>query len=388
LRAETHEFTISERQLPQRGMAMVGSMHGQSRHSRFRRALCLIPVAAVWACAKPPPPIEDVLALSPATVEVSSGRLLISSRASDAPAVVPVESRFFDSWSELVAFAERELGAEPVYGPGGDTVAVQGELVQSGEIILRDANGTVFADEEFVPAYLGGATGRLRVGAEQFDLQSVAPDSSVVLFAQSAENCVGSDCIAGESWLTHRVVYHSVGGKTRQTSGGTRTVSYQCCTNGRLVTVDGRRQCRRLRPGAWEYDPELGILVPIPTGEDPYVYSEPQICSRSTLANQLRVDLRLIFGPNQFGELSAEQENTKEVQIKKWLITLGIDAGTDFVDDVIGVCGFHSSNRGGSTRTSDGFTGDDDLLCQQGVVIGEADTAQLLPAAYVTTQDH
>lgn len=333
------------------------------------RVLVPLFLAAAFACGPSLPALEDPRSLSPAELQVQSGRLVVSSPASDAPALVPVEARSFRDWSELVAFAERELGGEPVYGPDGEIVAIQGELIQKGPVVFRDAGGSVFADDELVAAYLGGATGRLTVADEVFDLQRVDPESSVVLLAKS-ETCTdsGSDCVAGESWVTHRFFYHSVGGKTRQARGGTRTVSYPCCTSGRLVTVDGRRQCRLLSPGAWEYDPELGRLVPKldDPSEDLYLFTDPQTCSRQVLANHLRLDLRLIFGPNQATTLSKEGDNVREIQIKRWLVSIGGDiAGTQFVDDVVGVCGFHSSTRGGTTETHDGFTGDDNILCRR-----------------------
>lgn len=340
-----------------------------ARTGAMRVLVPIVPVflAAAFACASSPPALEDPRSLSPAELQVQTGRLVVSAPASDAPALVPVEARSFRDWSELVAFAEKELGGEPVYGPDGEMVAIQGELIQQGPVVFRDADGSVFADDELVAAYLGGATGRLTVAGEVFDLQRVAPESSVVLLAKS-EDCQGSDCVAGESWVTHRFIYHSVGGKTRQASGGTRALSYPCCNSGRLVTVDGRRQCRFLNPGAWEYDRELGRLVPKldDPSEDLYRFTDPQTCSRQVLANHLRLDLRLIFGPNQATTLSREGDNVREIQIKRWLVSVGGDiAGTQFVDDVVGVCGFHSSTRGGPTETHDGFTGDDNVLCRR-----------------------
>jgi hypothetical protein len=328
----------------------------------WRQFSSVIPMAAYAACVLKVPPIEDPRSLPPGRIEVRSGRVVVSSPTSEAPALVQVEARSFTDWNDLVAFAERQLGAKGVYGPDGRVLAIQGDFEQVGEIVYRDADGSVFA-EEFVPAYLGGATGRVRVGEEVLDLQRIDPKGSIVLFARREENCIESDCVSGETWLTHRIIYHSVGGKTRQTSGGTRAVSYQCCSVGQLATVDGRRLCRRLKPGAWEYDRELGRLVP--TSENAYLFSKPRTCSRQARSNRLRVDLRLIFGPTDFTTLSAEEDNTREVQIKRWLISAGGDIiGTQFLDDVIGVCGVHSSTRGGNVRTSDGFTGDNDILCQ------------------------
>jgi hypothetical protein len=78
------------------------------------------------------------------------------------------------------------------------------------------------------------------------------------------------------------------------------------------------------------------------------------------LNNELSVTATLIFDPaNTVNtlELSAFAANTKEVKVGQWLLSLGtFDEGPDFVDDVIGICGFHTSTHGGSVTTSDGFT--------------------------------
>jgi len=316
------------------------------------------------ACASTPPPaLEDPATLTPARLEVEPGRLIVSGGAAGAPAVVAVEARSFADWNELAAFAESELGAEAVYGDDGQIREIGGELVETGEVVFRDADGSLFADREFVAAFLGGAGGRVTVGGRPIDLHGVA-EHDLVPLAGTAQNCQGSDCVAGETWVTHFLGYHSVGGETRQVSGGTRTLSYLCCpAGGTLVTQAGRRRCRGLTPGAWEYDPELGRLVPKADFEgNPYRYSDPATCTSSVLANQLRLNVRMLFGPNQKDDLFFTKDNVPKLRFKRWKVGINI-FDSENLEGITGICGFHSSNRGGSVRTSDGFTGDDGVLC-------------------------
>ncbi len=69
----------------------VGELHGaflrRGGGPLFRKAFCLIPLATGWGCTAPSPPaIESPRMLSPARVELRSGRLFVSSQASDVPA--------------------------------------------------------------------------------------------------------------------------------------------------------------------------------------------------------------------------------------------------------------------------------------------------------------
>ena len=343
---------------------MIASPRGWSRRSCPRLPLCLILAAVATACASTaPPPIEDPETLSPALLEREEGRLTVSAAAAGAPALVPVESRSFDDWDELVAFARSELGAEPEYGDDGQLLGIGGEILETGDVVFRDADGSLFADREFVPAFLGGAGGRVTVGGESIDLHG-ADASGAVPLAGTSESCQGSDCIAGETWVTHSFGYHSVGGETRQVSGGTRTVSYNCCRAGAtLVTLNGRRRCRALTPGAWEYDPELGRLVPKPDFEgEVYRYTDPDTCFSTVLSNQLRLNFRQIFGPNQREDLFFTKDNVPKLRFKRWKYSINV-LDTENIEEIIGVCGFHSSNRGGSIQTSDGFTGENGILC-------------------------
>lgn len=314
-----------------------------------------------------PPQVINTSSMPQARMSIGSSGLIISSRSLDSPSIVPVQSQSFDSWDEFVKFAEATLGAKRIYDDQGRTIAVTGEYTRAGEILFRDPQGNIFKQSDFISTYLGGNEGILRIGDRLINLEYANNDSSIALFNLSEENCNGSDCISGESWLKHIGPYHSVGSITRQTSGGFGTVPYQCCSSsGTLVTINGKKQCQLRKPGAWRYDRELGRLIP--TSPEPYVYADPRICSRQSFNNQLRVNMKLIFGPNNFLNFEKMEENIRELEISQWLLTfLSFDLGPEYLDEVIGVCGFHASTRGGSVRTSDGWTGDNGILCTQSI---------------------
>ncbi len=316
------------------------------------------------------PPVENTESLTQALMRVDSTGLIISSRALDSPSIVSVQAQSFNDWEEFFNFAVITLGAKRVYDDNGRTIGVKGEYVQYGEIIFRDPKGNLFKQYDFISAYLGIQEGLLRIGNIEINLSNTNPDSGVIFFNSSEENCDGQDCVSGVIWKTQTWFYHSVGGKTIQTSGGLRTVSHDCCTGGgQLVLVDGVRKCRYRNPGTWEcyYDQKVGRVICIPTTQDPeqlYRYTNPAICSHQILNNHLSINLKLIFDPNNFDVLEKTKDNIPELETGRWGIDLG-QAGPTHVSNVIGICGFHTSTRGGSVRTSYGWTGDDDIICTQ-----------------------
>lgn len=318
---------------------------------------------------KGPPSVENTEHLPQALIRVDSTGLNISSPSLDSPAFVSVLAKSFSNWEEFFSFAVTTLGATRVYDNIGRTIGVKGEYVRSGEVIFRDPKGNLFEQYDFISAYLGGQKGLLRIGSLEINFYSTNGDSGVIFLNSSEENCDGQDCVSGEIWQTHIWFYHSVGGKTSQTSGGLSTVSSFCCSGGgQLGFFESARKCRSRNPSAWHcyYDAEVGQAICIPTSDDPeelYMYSDPVICSRQVLNNQLSISLKLVFDPNNFDVLEKTKQNVRELEIGKWGIDLG-QAGPTHVSNVVGICGAHTSTRGGSVRTSNGWT-DDDILCNQ-----------------------
>lgn len=279
------------------------------------------------------------------------------------PDTVDVPRRF-ESWDAFANFAEKNLQATAYRDPVGKLLAVGGRYEWSaGDVPPGEDSPDTLPD--VMARLLGGAGKRLVVGDQ---VLSFAPAgngmASFSPFSTTAEDCVDRHCIEGKSWLTHLVFYHSVGTRTRQTSGGTEYVARPCCSSGgELVRDNDAWMCRGRRPGAWEYDRQAGRLVP--TGPNPFVLTEARSCQRESLSNQLRV--RGVFRDRKADEptvVSAVRSNTREVEIGEWLV--GISLGTRELDvrDFYGVCGIHASNRGESARTSEGNTGKDDSYCQ------------------------
>lgn len=331
--------------------------------SRFTILTLVIPLLAAGTAS--PQTVARFEGSQGNTFQMTTIRTLeISTPGVDSRTVIPVRPRSFANWEAFVAFATQELAATPVVDAQGRVVAVRGRTQRSGAVAFTDG-GQIFEDVDLVAAYLGGSSGTLRIGDREIPIRA-GTGTDVVLLATSEKNCAGEDCIVGESWVKHFGIYHSAGAKTKQTSGGIRRVTYPCCTSGLLVTQAGRRRCRLRNPACWEFNPSFpGKFEPLCV-DDPYVFTEPRTCSYETLGNRLSVSARLLFGGPGNSLLWPERtvENQKEVEISEWLISAGLDLGPDYLDDVAGICGFHSSSRGGSARTADGFTGDDDVLCE------------------------
>jgi hypothetical protein len=277
--------------------------------------------------------------------------------------VVDVRSREFASMEELYRFAIEEMGGEPVHDESGALIGVRGASVVSGDIRFRDEDsGELFRSEDLAQAYLGGVSGEIRVAGEVLRVGVPAIEESeeanvgVVgeALSSSSTGCAGEDCISGSSWRTNYVVYRSVGSKTTQSSGGYGTYTYTCCrSGGTLVTYGGARQCRYVTE--WEpADPENGQYRPIPIA---YGYRAPDTCSATTTRNTLTLGVTAI-GTSGWETAYAERTevNTREVSFSNWAVGVGVDFLG--IDDVAGVCGYHTGSRGTTTRTRAGSATD------------------------------
>lgn len=306
------------------------------------------------------------LSVGKLTVTENDG-LVVSSQTLDAPSVIPVKVRYFGSWGDLLQFAEDKLGGKRIYNEKGEVVGVGGTYTRLGKILFKDQDH-LFDEPDFIAAYLGGKSGKVGVGNRTIQLRDIESDKGIFLMSKD-DSCIDDHCITGKSWLKHYFVYHSVGSKTTQTAGGTGTATYQCCSTGQLVTKDGTRKCRRLNPDSWEYDQETGQLLPTFDEGELYIYTPPGTCRRQVLSNSLTVSATLVLGPNSrtfLGPLTVT--NQREVEIGRWQIPVLGGGGTELdepvnVREVVGVCGFHNSSSSGSIQTTNGFTGDDDVLC-------------------------
>lgn len=315
--------------------------------------------------------------------EVTSGeilsetpsRLIVNGGDLDAPVVVDATPRSFADWDSLFTYAQSELGATLIRDDDGLVVAATGQYAVSGSVVFDDG-GDEFESLDYVASHLGGISGEIEVGGEIHSLHGAPGNGTVSYLAQTASDCSsdGDSCIEGHSWLTHAVIYHSVGARTKQTSGGFETVTTWGCSSGVAVYHEGVRQCRYRNPGAWEWDPEARALVPTldGIGEDLYLYGPLVPSSYQALRNQLRVGARVFVGPNAPQNLEpAIVQNQPEAELGDWTLMRNVlpDEFGNLVplSDITGVCASHSGSRGEFVRTSDGSTGDDDVLCDGGV---------------------
>lgn len=324
------------------------------RASTLRNVLVASCMVGALACGEgdqvqTPSSTEQVSATAPGVTE--NGDLRVYAPPGET-ATVMVQSRVFADMAELYAFALDEMGGEPVYDEAGELIGVHGVSIASGDVrYLDEDTGESFAARDLAQAYLGGAAGTIEVAGETLEVAD--PEGSLgttsVALSDDSQGCIGQDCISGHSWKTNYVVYRSVGSETKQTSGGYGTVSYTCCPTGTLVTYQGVRQCRVVTE--WEpADPENGVYKPIPIA---YGYRPTQTCSYTTTRNTLTLGVTAI-SPSGFPAASTTrtESNTREVEISAW----GVGLGVDFlgIDDVAGVCGFHTGSRGATTRTRAG----------------------------------
>jgi hypothetical protein len=306
------------------------------------------------------PTVDGRQAGAPAPAAEAAGQHAVSSppRPWAVDGSQPAAPRRFSSWDEFAAFATRHMRARVQRAPDGSVRFVHGRYVRSG-------NGKPLGGVDYIARYLGGDDGVLTVASRRIGLGNAAATDGAASLRPVDEQCFDGNCLAGESWVTHSPAYHSVGSRTTLVSGGVQSSGRPCCRSGEMMRQNGLRRCRSKRRGAWEYDRRLGRLVP--TAPNPYVYTEPSVCRRDELRNQLGVRARVLFGPAQSQVVEHFANNASEVEIGEWLITVRLDLETQSIDEVTGICGFHSLSPGGFIETTDGFTGDDDVLCQSPV---------------------
>ncbi len=323
-----------------------------------------------------------------AITKIESGSLTISAPTQDSPGYISVQPRSFNNLDSFARFVQANLAAQIIKDSKGKIVAVKGKYIKHGEIIFREQNGAIFKSDDFILAYLGITSGKLRIAGHQINAESAAADKRalnkcfgtdcIIPCSEPAckEICTGPDCVMGMSWVSHVSVpyvggYHSVGGGTYQSSGGYKRVPHSCCPRGAIVTLNGRRQCKEHRPGAWRYDQQLGRMVPISGQENPYIYTPLETCFSNVLRNELSIMITLLSSEGQLSQLSEGMQqfreqvsNNNKIEIGFWLITVGpFDLSAQWIDNVDGICSIHSGN-GESFRTSDGNTGERNSLCQ------------------------
>ena len=274
-----------------------------------------------------------------------------------------VRSRSFKDFETFAAFAKKKLGAKIIY-QDGKLMGIHGNFRHTGNLAFVDEKGIHFERKDFVSAYLGGSQGTMTIGENEIPLLEHG-DAAAIDFNHPGFACAGNDCMAGYSWVTHTSFldfgYHSAGSITQLASGGLETVSYTCCKNGgEMVTQNGRPQCRLRNPEAWEFDKELKVWLPDPFSDvPPYAYTDLQQCSYTALRNQLTVQGTFITptGSIDCADCIAVETNVEEVKVGEYLFTVpGLDLGPFYIDDVIGVCSYHESSRGGSFSYSSGNT--------------------------------
>jgi len=286
---------------------------------------------------------------------IADNRDLRVAAAPDTTAAVNVRSRRFADLAELYRFAIAEMGGQPIRNDAGEIIGAQGVSVASGDIYYRDEDtGESFKGGDLAQAFLGGAAGTIEVAGEALRIKEPAPSRdglAVVTAALTSDSsgCVGDDCITGHSWKNNYILYQSVGSETQQSSGGYGTASYACCSSGTPVTYQGRLQCRVVTE--WEpADPENGIYRPIPVA---YGYRPTQTCSYTTTVNSLTLGVTAIAPSGFAGNSTVRSEaNSRDVTLSNWAVGVGVSFLG--IDDVAGVCGFHSGSRGGTTRTRAG----------------------------------
>nr|NIV10796.1 hypothetical protein [Fodinibius sp.] len=242
--------------------SIVKFLCAMMKNKNYNKWVFVFLLALFWGCAPSvpiPPPVKDTKNLPQANLEIRSDGLLVEAKTHDTPSIVPVQSRSFNSIEEFVQFAESTLGAETIRKEG-KVIAIKGEYLQVGKVVFENSDGTFFSQDDFIAAYLGGLEGSFRIGDRVIRLKAPLNDSTISNFHTPIEICDGSDCVTGETWYKDWVVYKSVGGRTTQSSGGFETHSYLCCEGGgKLVSYEGRRQCRSRIPSKWRYDREFRV---------------------------------------------------------------------------------------------------------------------------------
>lgn len=329
---------------------------------------------------------------SPEVTHGDWGELLVDA-GDGAAAAQDVASRSFADWEELAAFARKQLNAEIIRSESGKVLSIRGTSTVLGRVTYRDVEGGGgFAAKDFVSAFLGGARGILTIGNDELrvaDEARIVRDGQIsqALLTEESEVCDGSDCIAGDSWVTHYPFYHNVGSETEQTSGGYSPHYYSCCPTGTTrVVVDGRTHCRKYQPLRDRFgNPILDARGKPILNRNSYVEFATRTCSYQVRNNRLDVRAPAHYGAPPAGEWSKTATNVSKVSVGMWELVKRIDVNHnsdiegDYVEDVevhylkdiTGICGYRSGTRGGSTATGDGFLGENEFLCgyQDGPVV-------------------
>jgi hypothetical protein len=246
--------------------------------------------------------------------------------ASEGKTMFPLEEspRAFADEKEFVEFVAQSLNGRPVYDEYGEIVGVEGESIEIGRPATADGftqQVELIADP--VAAFLGGKSNTFVIGRELYTLPSQREIESMAAISAAAgslpssgEKCnnARTDCIRGESFITHAVAYHSAGATTKQTLGGYREWSYFCWKGPIPWSCTGRSGSNRLLASS-------AVFYPAYNGEPA---------------------LLMTFQENR--------ANVTEVTAKAWQVGL-----KGQVANVSGACGLHSSEgSGGSFATGSG----------------------------------
>jgi hypothetical protein len=245
--------------------------------------------------------------------------------ATEGKTMFPLEenARAFADQKEFLAFVEQSLNARPVYDELGELVGVEGESLELGKPATSDGfRQQVELVADPIAAFLGGKANAFKIADELYILPSqeeiraqVAITAASGALPSSGEKCnpAGTDCVRGESFVTHAGVYHSAGSSTKQTVGGYREWSYFCWKVFVPWSCTGRSGSNRLFASS-------AIFFPAFNGE-----------------------------PALLTTRSANQANTTEVTAKAWQIGF-----KGQVANASGACGSHGSEHSGSLSTGSG----------------------------------
>lgn len=234
--------------------------------------------------------------------------------ATDGKSTFPLEEsmREFADEKEFLAFVEERLNGKAVYDEQGEIVAVEGMSIELGKAATSDGfTQQVELVADPIAAFLGGKAGAFKIGEDIFTLPSQRDlQASMELSIASGSlpssgtkcNSAGTDCIRGESFITHAVAYHSAGSTTKQTVGGYREWHYFCWKGPIPWSCTGHSGSNRLYAAS-------AVFYPAYNGE-----------------------------PALLGTFQANKANTTEVTAKAWQV--GIKGQ---VANASGVCSTHSS---------------------------------------------
>lgn len=179
--------------------------------------------------------------------------------ASEGKTMFPLEEspREFADEREFAEFVAERLNGRPVYDEDGEIVAVEGESIEIGKPASADGfTQQVATIADPVAAFLGGRSNTFVIGRELYTLPSQQEIASMAAISAAAAgplpssgtkcNNAGTDCIRGESFITHAVAYHSAGVTTKQTVGGYKEWSYFCWKGPIPWSCTGRSGSNRL----------------------------------------------------------------------------------------------------------------------------------------------